>query len=179
MEKLTNAQESVWVTEQYYKGSSVNNICGTAIIEENVDFEKLEQAIKLVCKKHSNFKLRMKIKEGNIMQELSENIDCKIEFIDVLDLVELNQKRDKIVRTPFNIENNYLFKFYIFKFKNGQGAFMLNIHHLISDGWTLAFICNEIIKTYSALKQNQKIENQAQYSYMEFINSEKEYSCRL
>ncbi len=175
MENLTNAQKSIWVTEQYYKGSSVNNICGTAIIEENVDFTKLEQAIKLVCKKHSNFKLRMKIQEGNIMQELSENIDCKIDFIDVLDLVELNQKRDKIVRTPFNIENNYLFKFYIFKFFNGQGAFMLNIHHLISDGWTLAFICNEIIKTYSALKQNQEIETESQYSYIDFINSEKEY----
>ena len=175
MEELTSAQKSVWVTEQYYKGSSVNNICGTAIIEENVDFTKLEQAIKLVCKKHSNFKLRMKIQEENIMQELSENIDCKIDFINVLNFDELNQKRDKIVRTPFNIENNYLFKFYIFKFKNGQGAFMLNIHHLISDGWTLAFICNEIIKTYSALKQNQEIETESQYSYIDFINSEKEY----
>ena len=175
MENLTNAQKSVWVTEQYYKGSSVNNICGTAIIEEKVDFKKLEQAIELVCKKHANFKLQMKLKDGNIIQELSDKVDCKIEFIDVCNLEELEQIRKKIVRKPFNIENSYLFKFYIFKFTNGQGAFMLNIHHLISDAWTLAFICNEIIKTYSALKQNKKIEKQVQYSYMDFINSEKEY----
>ena len=40
MLKLTNSQKSIWVTEQYYRGSSINNICGTAIIEEKIDFEK-------------------------------------------------------------------------------------------------------------------------------------------
>ena len=62
LEELTNAQKSIWVTEQYYKGSSVNNICGTAIIEEKVNFEKLEKAINIVCQKHDNFKLKLKIK---------------------------------------------------------------------------------------------------------------------
>ena len=52
---------------------------------------------------------------------------------------------------------------------------MLNIHHLISDAWTLAFICNEIIKTYSALKQNKEIETKAIYSYIDYIKSEKQY----
>ena len=33
MGNLTNAQKSIWVTEQYYKGSSINNICGTAVIQ--------------------------------------------------------------------------------------------------------------------------------------------------
>ena len=40
---LTNSQKSIWVTEQYYKGTSVNNICGTAIIYEKVDFLILEK----------------------------------------------------------------------------------------------------------------------------------------
>ena len=52
---------------------------------------------------------------------------------------------------------------------------MLNIHHLISDAWTLALICNEIIKTYSAIKQNKEVETKAIYSYIDYINSEEEY----
>ena len=55
MGNLTNAQKSIWVTEQYYKGSSINNICGTAVIQEKVDFEKLKESIQIVCKKHDNF----------------------------------------------------------------------------------------------------------------------------
>lgn len=55
MGNLTNSQKSIWVTEQYYKGSSINNICGTAIIDEKVDFEKLRESIEVVCKKTRQF----------------------------------------------------------------------------------------------------------------------------
>ena len=66
MGNLTNAQKSIWVTEQYYKGSSINNICGTAVIQEKVDFEKLKESIQIVCKKHDNFWLEFKLNEGNV-----------------------------------------------------------------------------------------------------------------
>ena len=171
---LTNSQKSIWVTEQYYKGTSVNNICGTAIIYEKVDFLILEKAIKIVCQKHDNFKTKLKIKEDNIRQTFEEPLNSEIQMIKVDSKEELEKRREEIVRKPFDV-NQHLFKFYIFKFSNDYGAFMLNIHHLISDAWTLALICNEIIKTYSAIKQNKEVETKAIYSYIDYINSEKEY----
>ena len=149
MGNLTHSQKSIWVTEQYYMGSSINNICGTAIIDEKVDFEKLRKSVEIVCPKHDNFRLQLNIEDGEVKQVLSEQKEIKIDTIDVASPKELEKEREKIVRTPFKLENSELYKFYIFKFENGEGAFMLNIHHLISDAWTLAFICNEIIKTYS------------------------------
>ena len=175
LEELTQAQKSIWLTEKYYQGTSVNTICGTAIIEEKVDFEKLEEAIKILCQKYDNFKLRLKMVNGEVKQELSEEMDFKIDIINVANLQELEKEREKIIKKPFQIENSKLFQFYIFKFDNGKGAFALNIHHIISDAWTLALICNEIIKTYSAIKQNKEIETKAIYSYIDYINSEKQY----
>ena len=175
MGNLTNSQKSIWVTEQYYKGSSINNICGTAIIDEQVDFEKLKESIQIVCQKHDNFWLKLKRENEKIKQLLSERKEIQIDIINVEDSKELEKERNKIVRIPFKFRKFKIFKFYIFKFKNGEGAFMLNIHHLISDAWTLAFICNEIIKTYSALKQNKEIETKAIYSYIDYIKSEQDY----
>ena len=175
MGKLTNAQKSIWVTEQYYLGSSINNICGTAIIQEKVDFDKLSESIKIVCQKHDNFWLEFKLEHGNIKQVLTEREKIQVDTINVASEKELEEEREKIVRTTFKLENSKLFKFYIFKFTDGKGAFMLNIHHLISDAWTLALICNEIIKNYSALKQNKEIETKAIYSYIDYIKSEQEY----
>ena len=175
MENLTNSQKSIWVTEQYYKGSSVNSICGTAIIEEKVDFKKLEKAIKIVCNKHDSFRLKIKVVDGKAMQELDKKEECNIENIEVENLEELENIRRKIVKIPFKIEESSLFQFYIFKLKNGTGAFMLNIHHIISDAWTLGFICNDIIKEYSKLMENEYSEEKAIYSYVDYINSEKEY----
>ena len=175
MGNLTNAQKSIWVTEQYYKGSSINNICGTAVIQEKVDFEKLKESIQIVCKKHDNFWLEFKLNEGNVEQVLSEKKEIQIDTINIAGENQLELERNKIVKTRFQLENSKLFKFYIFKFIDGKGAFMLNIHHLISDAWTLALICNDIIKTYSELIQNKEVETKAIYSYIDYIKSEQQY----
>lgn len=175
MGNLTNAQKSIWVTEQYYKGSSINNICGTAVIQEKVDFEKLKESIQIVCKKHDNFWLDFKLNKGNVEQVLSEKKEIQIDTINIAGKNQLELERNKIVKTKFTLENSKLFKFYIFKFIDGKGAFMLNIHHLISDAWTLALICNDIIKTYSELIQNKEVETKAIYSYIDYIKSEQQY----
>ena len=175
MGNLTNAQKSIWVTEQYYKGSSINNICGTAVIQEKVDFEKLKESIQIVCKKHDNFWLEFKLNKGNVEQVLSEKKEIQIDTINIAGKNQLELERNKIVKTRFQLENSKLFKFYIFRFIDGNGAFMLNIHHLISDAWTLALICNDIIKTYSELIQNKEVETKAIYSYIDYIKSEQQY----
>ena len=111
MGNLTNSQKSIWVTEQYYKGSSINNICGTAIIDEQVDFEKLKESIQIVCQKHDNFWLKLKRENEKIKQLLSERKEIQIDIINVEDSKELEKERNKIVRIPFKLENSELFKF--------------------------------------------------------------------
>ena len=175
MGNLTNSQKSIWVTEQYYKGSSVNNICGYAIIEEQIDLDKLKKAIQIVCQKHDNFWLQLKIEDGEVKQFLSERKEVEIVSINVANPDELEEKIQEIVKIPFKLEESDLYKFYIIKFENGEGGFMLNIHHVIADAWTLALISNEIIKTYSELKQNKEVETNAIYSYIDYIKAEEEY----
>ena len=43
MFELTNPQKSIWVMEQFYKGTNINNICATLTINEEVDIEKLKK----------------------------------------------------------------------------------------------------------------------------------------
>ena len=175
MGNLTNSQKSIWVTEQYYKGSSVNNICGYAIIEEQIDLDKLKKAIQIVCQKHDNFWLQLKIEDGEVKQFLSERKEIEIETINVATPEELQEKVQQIVKIPFKLEESELFKFYIYKFENGQGGYMPKVHHLISDGWTMALLGNEIIEIYSQLKQNQETDLMPIYSYIDYMKSEQEY----
>ena len=144
-------------------------------IEEQINIAMLKKAVEIVCKKHDNFKLQFKVEDGEVKQEVLEKNEPQIEDISVENEEQLKRETEKIVRTPFKLEQSYLYKFYIFKFKDGKGGFMLNIHHIIADAWTLAFICNEIIEIYSKIKKNESIETKAIYSYLEYINSEQQY----
>ena len=47
---LTNPQKSIWVTEEFYKGTSIENIAGEALISQEVNFDKLSEAINIFFK---------------------------------------------------------------------------------------------------------------------------------
>ena len=171
--ELTNPQKSIWYTEQFYKGTAINSICGTAIINESVDFNLLKSAINHIIKSHKSFSLKFII-ENNFPKQYLADVTSSIDLIDVDSIKELEDFRKSVLKDPFDVEGNSLFKFYIFRFPNNHGAFMLNIHHLISDAWTLGFVSNEIIKNYSNLKNNLPLLNY-ESSYLDYITSEQAY----
>lgn len=171
--ELTNAQKSIWNTELFYKGTNINSICGTAIINEPINIELLQNSIKHVVKNNKSFGLKIII-DNNIAKQYFSNIDCDIDIVNVNSIDEMNSFRKEFLKKPFTLESSSLFKFYIFKFPNDYGAFMLNIHHLIADAWTLGLICNEIIENYSNLKNDlPTISYNA--SYFDYIISEQKY----
>ena len=173
--ELTNPQKSIWLTEQYYKGSSINNICGTAVINEKVDFPVLERAILEVLNNNEVFKIKFFTDDGKVKQRIGQEINSKITCFTVKNYEELDHTRKEIVSKPFILLNSYLYNFYIFKMPNDQGAFMLNIHHLLADSWTLGFISKEVIQVYTELKNNTYIGKIPTYSYSEYIHNEIAY----
>ena len=78
---LTNPQKSIWVTEEYYKGSCINNICGTALIKEKVNLRLLEKAIHTVLQNNDIFKIKFSINDNNIMQYISDYVNSDIVYL--------------------------------------------------------------------------------------------------
>ena len=57
--ELTYPQKSIWITEQFYNGFSINHICGTATFHKKLDFKLLEKAIQIIVSQHQNFNLKI------------------------------------------------------------------------------------------------------------------------
>ena len=79
--ELTYPQKSIWITEQFYNGTSINHICGTASFHIKLDFKILEDAIKKVVCKHQNFSLKISLEDNNPKQ-----------YLDKISNLEINQK---------------------------------------------------------------------------------------
>lgn len=173
--ELTNPQKNILNIEKFYSKTSINNICGTAIINEVVDIDALKQSILMLIQKHNNFRLKFFNDNGVVRQYLSDSLPNNIDVIEVDSISDIDRYRKQIVSKPFELNNNFLFNFYIFKLPNKHAAFVLNIHHLLADAWTLGFVSNEIIKTYSSIINNSHNEIDNTYSYIDYINSEQDY----
>ena len=174
--ELTNPQKNIWYTEQFYKGSNIHNICGTAIINEVVNFNLLKEALLIFAQKNDVFRYKLKMQDNNVKQYISNEVNTNIPFYEVKSYNELSHIREKIVSKPFQLINSFLYNFYIFKMPNNHGAFVVNVHHLISDAWSLGFLSREVIRIYGKLKNNEYDYNEEPiYSYTEYINSEEKY----
>ena len=66
----------------------------------------------------------------------------RINEIEIKSHKELEEKMDEIAKTPFKVEDNVLYEFYIFKMPNEKCAMMLKMHHLIADAWTFGLSSN-------------------------------------
>ncbi len=172
--ELTNPQKNIYFMEQYFKNTAINNICGSLIIKQEVDLKLLNSAINHFIKNNDSFKLRFTLVGSEIKQYFTEDKDYEFEIININNVNQVKEYAKKMVSTPFDLFNSRIFDFKLFKLSNDFGGFIVNVHHIISDAATFSLMGREIIQIYSKLLKNEIIIPKT-YSYIDYINSEKEY----
>lgn len=171
--ELTNPQKSIWATEQFFKGTDVNNIAATLTIKENVDLEILKKAINIYLKNNKSFGLKFEIQEGKLVQYFTELQEKEFEKLNLKNKEELKRVAQDLSKEVFDIQGN-LFKYKLFKLDNGYGGFIIIAHHIISDAGTFSLMGTEIVDNYYRIKKNENIEIK-EFSYEDYIKDEKEY----
>lgn len=172
---LTSPQKSIWQTNEFYKGTSIENISGRATILEKIDFKKFEKAINLFIKKNDSFRLKFVIENNEVKQYVESFSEFSFEKVLVSSEKNVKKIEKELSNYVFETTDSYLFKFVLYEFPDGHGGFVITMHHLISDAWTSGIVISEIINLYDALKANEEISNENAPSYVEYIKSEKEY----
>ena len=121
--ELTNAQKSIWLTEQYLKGTSIGNISGIIYINQNVDFKKLELSIREFVHRNDSMHTRILVDDGSPKQFFAnyEDINFSIELHKLNSHDDVEVLANKIASTPFKLLDSNLFTFDLFILPNGQG----------------------------------------------------------
>ena len=148
---LTNPQKSIWLTEQFYKGENINNICATLTIKEKVNISKLCDAINFFIRSNKSFGIKIKVINGEPKQYFSALHDTPFKVIELNDYKDVKHLAEKTTQEIFNIETDNLFKFKVFHLKNNYGGFVVMLHHLIGDAATMSLVAKQIMDFYSNL----------------------------
>lgn len=172
---LTNPQKSIWLMEEYYKGTNINNICGTLTIKQDVDLDILSKSINIFIKNNNSFSLNLKYENGNVVQYFSNNTnDLVFETVYLKNYDEVRSLAKKTSEYVFDIHAEQLFKFILYKLENGYGGFIILTHHIISDAATFGMIGTEIVDIYKKLLDGENTCEKS-FSYKDYIQDEKEY----
>ncbi len=171
---LTNPQKAIWQVEEFYKGTDINNICGTLTIKQKIDLDKFNEAINIFVQNNKSFGLNFKEENGKVVQYFTMPEHQDYERITLKDEEEVHNAGIQLSKQVLDIYGKQLYKFILFSLKNGHGGFIVLAHHIISDAGTLSLIVSEVIDIYKKLLNNEKIVK-TYYSYEDYILDEKEY----
>lgn len=173
---LTNPQKTIWLTEQFYKGKNINNVCGTLSIKRALNFDILEKAINLFVKNNDANRIRLRLQpDGTVMQYFVDYSPFKVDTVFINSEEELEALRQEITSKPFELLDSPLVNFTMFKFPNNYGGFIANFHHTISDSWSCGITSDQILDNYCKLLNNEEIIFDSSLSYKNYISTEKDY----
>ena len=69
---LTNPQKSIWLTEQFFKGTPIENITGCVTVLEKLNLKALQKAINLFVEKNDSFRLKFILKDEELFLNKSQ-----------------------------------------------------------------------------------------------------------
>jgi len=163
---LTKPQQSIWNMEKYY-GGSIANITGSVIFTESVELSALQDAILKTVIQCDALRIRVINKDGIPMQYVKPNENLQCEITQFGNKEKFDAWINTLARTQCDLSND-LVKFVIFTIGQRIG-FVIHLHHIIADAWTLYLITNTIM-------QNLRNETVRTSSYLEYLDVEREYN---
>ncbi|MBQ4803348.1 amino acid adenylation domain-containing protein [Aquimarina sp. MMG015] len=155
-------QKRIWLLSQRKEGSAAYNLSNLREIK-NCDTLKFKKALEYLIERHESLRTVFNLGEdGHLYQHIQEPNEIKsfFECRDYRDKSEEDIKNEirEYAKVPFDLTTGPLFKVYLFQ-KNSEDYIMYyNMHHIISDGWSLDVVINDMMIFYKSLLKEEKVQ---------------------
>ena len=162
---LSFAQERLWFIEQLEPGSSNYNIPGAVLIRGVLKLQDLEYAFNHIISRHDNLRTIFPSCEGKAQQQILQQLEFKLELIDVSHFKTAKTRLTKAknicqqeATTAFDLATGPLLRGKVIKLAEQEHILILNMHHIISDGWSTNVLISELGVIIDALEKGHSIE---------------------
>jgi len=150
------SQQRLWFLDQLVPENSFYSIPIAVKLEGVLNVNALEAALNTIIMRHESLRTNFKNIDGEPIQVISENLQITI-HPEKLELKEDESSEDAITRIaeeeallPFDLTTDSLIRVRLLNPNKTIYILLLNLHHIISDGWSSGILVNEIATLYTA-----------------------------
>ncbi|MFW0739614.1 amino acid adenylation domain-containing protein [Flavobacterium sp. T12S277] len=159
---LTSSQYRLWTLSQFESGNSAYNLFAAFEFKGVLEFEKLAKAFQILVERHESLRTVFKEDEqGDLGQYIvpAAQYSGTLQFKDLTNAsVEvLTNYASTLQKHAFDLEKGPLFIGEIVKSAADSHILMLNMHHIIGDGWSMGVLSKEFITIYNELVLGNEI----------------------
>ncbi|KZN34204.1 hypothetical protein N480_21615 [Pseudoalteromonas luteoviolacea S2607] len=163
---LSHSQQRLWFLDQLGESNKASyNIPISVMLKGQLNIDSVLRAFESIIKRHDVLRSQIVVEGGEPRQVVRPSIDFTLPITEI-EQAQLNDALHAQARIPFDLEKDALFRAKLFKLNAQEHVLFLNMHHIISDGWSLEVLKKEFAHYYSSQTHLPPLDVQ----YQDFAN---------
>jgi amino acid adenylation domain-containing protein len=160
---LSFAQERLWFMDQFDPGNAAYNIPMAVRLGGSLNISALERSLNEIVRRHEILRTSFDIgAEQKPVQVISAASPLPLSVHDLQDVPATERERETVrataeeARRPFDLQHGPLLRASLLRLNLTEHILLLTMHHIISDGWSMAILIREVVALYQAFIQERE-----------------------
>ena len=144
---LSYAQKRMYILSQKKEIGTSYNMTSAIKITGNLDLDKTINCFNEILRRHEILRTCFVMVDGKVMQKIEEDVQLSLEYEVVKEKDVAN--RIALFIKEFDLSKAPLFRLKLMKINPNEHILVLDMHHIIFDGYSIKILIEEFKKLYS------------------------------
>jgi hypothetical protein len=159
---ISNAQRQLWLIDQTTAAGAAYNLFYAQDWNNYLDLEVLELSMRTLVSRHEVLRTVFREVDGDAFQKIlsPEEANFKLRVFNAPSSREscLSRIASEEAGHVFDLQNGPLLRLLVVTFSEKQHVLLLTTHHIVSDGWSMQLLVQELGTCYIALQKKMDPE---------------------
>ncbi len=158
---LSFAQQRLWFLDQLLPKNPFYNVPAALHLKGWLNLAALEQTFNEIVQRHEALRTNFVMQSGQPVQVIKSSLKISLLIIDLQQQrsaereIQARQLITQEAQRPFNLSTEPLLRVTLLRLDEAEHILLLNMHHIVSDGWSIGVLVQEIAALYTAFTNNQ------------------------
>ncbi|HUC10574.1 MAG TPA: amino acid adenylation domain-containing protein [Stellaceae bacterium] len=158
---LSFAQQRLWFLQQIDAGNPFYNMPMALEVRGPLDVAVLKRSINKVVQRHEALRTSFATIAGEPVQIVRSNFEVPFAIVDLGDLsaerqmAEIRRHAEAEALQVFDLSKDLLLRTVVLRLDDDHRVLLLTMHHIVSDGWSIGILVDELARLYAAFANNE------------------------
>ncbi|MCQ9424677.1 condensation domain-containing protein, partial [Pseudomonas sp. LJDD11] len=156
---LSYAQQRQWFVWQLEPQSAAYNIATALSFKGALNLEALRRSFEALIARHETLRTTFDLVGDQPVQIIARDSDFTLDFepCEGADQSALRLWVEREMARPFDLLQGPLLRVKLLQQAADEYLLVLTLHHIVSDGWSMPVMVNELVQLYAGYAQGQQV----------------------
>ncbi|MBJ9996589.1 amino acid adenylation domain-containing protein [Pseudomonas sp. S33] len=157
--RLSYAQERQWFLWQLEPESAAYHIPSVLRLRGRLDLDALQRSFDSLVARHETLRTRFRLDGDEAHQEIAASMALPLDIVALGPLEEgaLARQVETTIARPFDLERGPLLRVSLLRLAEDDHVLVLVQHHIVSDGWSMQVMVEELVQLYAAYSRGLEV----------------------